>query len=180
MALTKVLTGGIALDAVDNTILKLDDDYALTGVIDGYAEPNFEAKLGSTQTGVADNTVTKIVFGTEEFDSNSKFDNSSTSRFTPTVAGQYFVYLSIGVNASADANLENCYGHIYKNGESIKTSHFNFAGNNARFAQLNVTSIVTLDGDDYIEAYIQAADSSGTISVQSGNYTTFGAFRIGT
>ena len=31
MALTKVLTGGLALDAVDNTILKLDDDYALTG-----------------------------------------------------------------------------------------------------------------------------------------------------
>ena len=35
MALTKVLTGGIALDAVDNTILKLDDDYALTGTVTG-------------------------------------------------------------------------------------------------------------------------------------------------
>ena len=35
MALTKVLTGGIALDAVDNTILKLDDDYALTGTVSG-------------------------------------------------------------------------------------------------------------------------------------------------
>ena len=35
MALTKVLTGGIALDAVDNTILKLDDDYALTGAVSG-------------------------------------------------------------------------------------------------------------------------------------------------
>ena len=35
MALTKVLTGGIALDAVDNTILKLDDDYALTGAVTG-------------------------------------------------------------------------------------------------------------------------------------------------
>jgi hypothetical protein len=35
MALTKVLTGGLALDAVDNTILKLDDDYALTGTVSG-------------------------------------------------------------------------------------------------------------------------------------------------
>jgi hypothetical protein len=35
MALTKVLTGGLALDAVDNTILKLDDDYALTGTVTG-------------------------------------------------------------------------------------------------------------------------------------------------
>jgi len=35
MALTKVNTGGLALDAVDNTILKLDDDYALTGAVTG-------------------------------------------------------------------------------------------------------------------------------------------------
>jgi len=35
MALTKVLTGGLALDAVDNTILKLDDNYALTGTVTG-------------------------------------------------------------------------------------------------------------------------------------------------
>jgi hypothetical protein len=35
MALTKVRTGGITADAVDNTILKLDDDYALTGTVTG-------------------------------------------------------------------------------------------------------------------------------------------------
>ena len=35
MALTTVLTGGLAADSVDNTILKLDDDYALTGAITG-------------------------------------------------------------------------------------------------------------------------------------------------
>ena len=35
MALTKVNTGGLALDAVDNTILKLDDNYALTGTVSG-------------------------------------------------------------------------------------------------------------------------------------------------
>ena len=35
MALTKVLTGGLAADSVDNTILKLDDDYALTGTVSG-------------------------------------------------------------------------------------------------------------------------------------------------
>ena len=35
MALTKVLTGGLAADSVDNTILKLDDNYALTGTVTG-------------------------------------------------------------------------------------------------------------------------------------------------
>ena len=35
MALTKVRTGGITEDAVDNTILKLDDNFALTGTVSG-------------------------------------------------------------------------------------------------------------------------------------------------
>jgi len=35
MALTQVRTGGLTTDAVDNTILKLDDDYALTGTVTG-------------------------------------------------------------------------------------------------------------------------------------------------
>ena len=35
MALTKIRTGGITADAVDNTILKLDDDFALTGTVTG-------------------------------------------------------------------------------------------------------------------------------------------------
>ena len=57
MALTKVLTGGIALDAVDNTILKLDDDYALTGTISG-AGKVLQAITGldNTQTTTASTT----------------------------------------------------------------------------------------------------------------------------
>ena len=35
MALTKVNTGGLAADAVDNTILKLDDAFAFTGTVSG-------------------------------------------------------------------------------------------------------------------------------------------------
>ena len=35
MALTKIRTGGITADAVDNTILKLDDNFAFTGTIRG-------------------------------------------------------------------------------------------------------------------------------------------------
>jgi len=37
MAISKVDTGGMAADAVDNTILKLDDAYAFTGTITGTA-----------------------------------------------------------------------------------------------------------------------------------------------
>ena len=51
MALTKVLTGGLAADAVDNTILKLDDDYALTGTVTGAGSFQKVSLSTSTNTG---------------------------------------------------------------------------------------------------------------------------------
>ena len=57
MALTQVLTGGIKDDAVDNTILKLDDNFAFTGTITGAGK------------------VLQVVSGT----GTSEFDTSSTS-----------------------------------------------------------------------------------------------------
>lgn len=35
MALSKINTGGLVADAVDNTILDLADDYAFTGTVTG-------------------------------------------------------------------------------------------------------------------------------------------------
>ena len=53
MALTKVLTGGLAADAVDNTILKLDDDYALTGTVTGAGSFQKVSSSTSTTTGIS-------------------------------------------------------------------------------------------------------------------------------
>jgi len=47
--------------------------------------PIFSAYSSAGQT-VSNNTITKILFDTENFDSNSNF---ASSRFTPTVAGYY-------------------------------------------------------------------------------------------
>jgi hypothetical protein len=64
MALTKVLTGGLALDAVDNTILKLDDDYALTGTVTGAGTivqvVNFQT--GTVATGTANYALLTILY----------------------------------------------------------------------------------------------------------------------
>ena len=57
MALTKVLTGGLALDAVDNTILKLDDNYALTGTVTGVGTHQLlSSQTASNSTGVIFNS----------------------------------------------------------------------------------------------------------------------------
>ena len=49
------------------------------------------AKMSADQT-ITDNTLTKVQFDTEIFDTDSKYDHSSNYRFTPTVAGTYFLF----------------------------------------------------------------------------------------
>ena len=55
----------------------------------GDNKPAFEAYLSSTTSNISNDTDTKIIFNSEVFDSDSKFDTSN-GRFTPTVAGKYF------------------------------------------------------------------------------------------
>ena len=139
--------------------------------------PAFEAQVTSNQA-ISDNTATKVTFNNEILDTDSKYDHSTNYRFTPTVAGKYFVYLCLSVNALDSSELQNMYAFIYKNGSQYKSAHFNFAGNNARFATASVSAIITFDSDDYIEAYVQCADSAGNAVVNSGSYSTFGAYKM--
>ena len=55
------------------------------------SKPAFQAYLSSIQT-VVSGATTKITMDTEDFDTDSCYDNSSNYRFTPTTAGKYYVY----------------------------------------------------------------------------------------
>ena len=57
MALTQVLTGGIKADAVDNTILKLDDNFAFTGTITGAGDFQKVSSSTSTTSGISSLTI---------------------------------------------------------------------------------------------------------------------------
>jgi hypothetical protein len=91
MALTKVLTGGLALDAVDNTILKLDDDYALTGTVTGAGTivQVVNVQTGTVATGTTitptDNTIPQITEGTEFMTLAITPTNSSNKLFIEVV-----------------------------------------------------------------------------------------------
>ena len=100
MALTKVLTGGLALDAVDNTILKLDDDYALTGTVSGAGTivQVVNVQTGAVATGTsqiaADDTIPQNTEGTEVL----------TLEITPTSASnKLLIQIVIYGSSSADA-----------------------------------------------------------------------------
>jgi hypothetical protein len=152
-----------------------------TGAKPSFLYPAFEAFLSSSQT-VTDNVTTKIQFNSEVFDTNSCYDNSTNYRFTPTVAGKYFVFSTLGSDTVSGANLDQISLFIYKNGSSISQSKIDARGNTlGSFCTVNATMIVDMNGSsDYLEAFGQIDDTSGNPDFLGINrITNFGAYRIG-
>ena len=79
--------------------------------------PAFSAQITTTQT-ITLNVNTKVVFGTEYFDTNSNYD-ASNGRFTPTVAGYYQINTQVyfPANSTSYAFIE-----IQKNGSQLAVS----------------------------------------------------------
>ena len=108
--------------------------------------PAFSAYAGATTT-ISQNAYTKINFNTEEFDTNSNYD-TSTSRFTPTVAGYYQVNGGMEYSNSSAAYVNVM---IYKNGSQYKGGINSDKAGNYR---VYVSGLVYLNGStDYIELY---------------------------
>jgi len=143
--------------------------------------PAFEAHLSSNAS-FNTNTSTKITFDTEIYDTDSTY-NVSNGRFTPGVAGKYFVYTTITATAGATNNVTNA-AQIYINGivgPGIISS-FNFTGNYLNVHVAMAQGVFDLDTDDYIEIFGRCLTSNGAAGTfTAGNRSTmFGAYRIGT
>ena len=142
--------------------------------------PAFHA-FASASVNLSNSTDTKVAMNTEVFDSNGKYDNS-TYRFTPTVAGKYYVYGQ--ANLSNSSSEEYQYGTImlYKNGGEISRTAVD-PSNSAKSNQVtpNIAFIVDMDSDDYVEIFVKAIVGSGTPNVvgdSGASPTFFGAYRI--
>jgi len=142
--------------------------------------PAFEAYLSSDQS-VSSATFTKVQINTEVFDTDNMYDNSTNYRFTPTVAGKYFVYASIKLFGNGD--IENSNTHIYKNGSLYRGAAFDpvNTSNAMNASNLFNAAIVSMNGSsDYLEIF-GLIQSSGTTIFETGTKNTFfGAYRIGT
>ena len=140
--------------------------------------PAFHVKLSSTQD-TTDNTVTKIQFDEEAFDTDNCYDNSTNYRFTPTVAGKYFVYASFINRSSTTNQLTNARTFIYKNGSEVHGAYTTDFRNNTGFVALSyMGALVEMNGTtDYIEYYSRVDHSNGSnAGVQDRSYA--GAYKI--
>ena len=113
--------------------------------------PAFSVYLSANQT-ISNATYTKIAFNTEEFDTNSNYD-TTTYRFTPTVAGYYFISGMLWLGGAT--SLTRAQLVFYKNGGGAKRS----VDISANYGYSGTALIYCNGSSDYIEAYafIQAS-----------------------
>jgi hypothetical protein len=125
--------------------------------------PAFSAYQSSAQTALTSTTWTKIVFQTEEFDTNSNFDNVTNYRFTPTVAGYY----QFTANVTVGASVTTVAVAFYKNGSAFKY------GNqvNSNGALIQGSALIYLNGStDYVEFYALFVTSQAPAAGEAQTY----------
>lgn len=160
------------------------DQFTLaTGAKSSFLYPAFEAYLSADQGSNADDTYVKAQIDTEIFDTDNCYDNTTNYRFTPTVAGKYFVYGSSKIQCDTSLTMAVMRLLIYKNGSLWKQSTFDPADNQANSLSLDVNGILDMNGTtDYVELYGQmnTTGSGNTWRFDADiKGTYFGAYRIG-
>jgi hypothetical protein len=123
--------------------------------------PAFFATSATNQTGISNATFTKIIFATENYDTNNNF---ASSTFTPTVAGYY--QISGGIDMGS-GTVTTALVRIYKNGGNIFFGAGINGGSTTEFYS-SVSGLVYCNGTtDYIELYAYLTTSSNIIYVPS-------------
>jgi hypothetical protein len=108
--------------------------------------PAFSAYNNATQS-ISNNTLTKIDFQVEDFDTNNNF---ASSRFTPTVAGYY--QINAGLNIAPAASGVAAVA-IYKNGNEWQSGS-QIPMNGTYSVRPVVSTVIYFNGStDYVEIY---------------------------
>ena len=146
-----------------NRTLKVPGNADGTILTDTY-KPVFFARNNNNQS-ISNNTSTKIQFDAEVFDSHGYYDHSTNYRFTPQLAGYYYITASIYY-----VNVNNVYAiDIKKNGSRYVNCDFrhDFAASRSAF----ISSLVSFNGSsDYVEIFGYHTTGS---SITIGNGTQY-------
>ena len=136
----------------------------------GTNTPSFLAYKTSAQS-VANTTAVQITFDTELYDSDGKF---ASNRFTPTVAGKYFIYAQLNMQATDGKYFET---RIHKNGSLISVTQTHM-GTVTYNAGSYIGEVIDSDDNDYFEIFTY--HNSGASKNVAGNDRTtyFGAYKI--
>jgi hypothetical protein len=161
-------TGSVIINAsgqVPNTVITGTMTQAQIGTNVAATGPVFFAHRSSSQS-ISSSTYTRINFQTEVFDIGSCYDNATNYRFTPNVAGYYWLGSTIGL--AAPNNRYTAY--LYRNG-SLYMSGPDMIGNGVNSQGCVFSGIVYANGTtDFFEIYVQGNNSA---TVEGSAYYTY-------
>ena len=147
--------------------------------------PQFAAKMDADQS-ITDATWTKCAYINEIYDPQSTY-TAADARFTPAVAGKYFLYGRLLVDFLADDNAIICQLAIKKNGSNyIRECYWDTKSNYQKKIGMTMTTTVDANDTDYFELWVYESDAAGNPTVkcntgsgEAGAAAEFGGFRIG-
>ena len=180
-------TSETTIDGADSVLIYDDSATALrkmtrTNFVSGLNNtPAFEAHRGTSNQSITNLTATKVQFNTELFDTDSAYDNATNYRFTPQVAGKYFVYSGLFITASTvTMNISQFVIEIRKNGSTLRELQMY---NNTTAVHLSnyIYGSVTMNGTtDYVEVFMLTRSATGNASTVNfaAQGCFFGAYRL--
>lgn len=134
--------------------------------------PAFSASCGALT--LAASTFTKMPFSSETFDTNNNYDATTNYRFTPTVAGYYWIKVQYFLGVSGGRTVAS----IYKNGSDICQTLIPSNNVNGGISIVSQTLIIMNGTTDYVEAYgYQESAGTGAINT-AGNLTFFQGYMV--
>lgn len=167
MAISKIQNASLASGVPNSSAIgsgtitqaNLSSGVATTG-------PTFRAYPSTSQT-FSGATLTKVVFDLEDWDTNNNF---ASSRFTPTVAGYYFISAGVRTNSAGGGEF---VAVLTKNGNTW--AH----GSNNSATGINLTVVSTLiymnGTTDYAEIMAYPGPNAATTAVSTA-YVYFTGF----
>jgi hypothetical protein len=120
--------------------------------------PGFSAYRTTNQT-MTNSAFTKVQFTSEEWDIGGRYDAATNHRFTPNVAGKYF--LSAVANVDFANTATSFLVSIFKNGSEIKRGTSQLVNPLGQTAA-SVAALVEANGStDYFEIHVFQASGAG-------------------
>ena len=162
---TITIPSGATLSVAGSTIAAVDNT------------PAFGASQSGTQS-ISNGGFVKVTLDTENWDTDSAFDNATNYRFTvPTDEGGKYIF---NYGAYLVSMTTNGYFQLqlYKNGSELRASAHRSYMSSSATASMNITASisVSLSAGDYIEFYVIQDNSDGgggSRTLGDSNYKAF-------
>jgi len=169
MAIDKVTSASIATDAVGPTQLNEASNYDFTGTVTGATstQNHFRALKTSNQN-PTNNVYTKVTFNTEEYDTSSTYDHSN-NKFVPANGSVWLLTGQLNISGEPHG-LQAARCRLTKNGSNIHTVYCDTYDVDSNIMSPILSHIITGNGSDYYELYVQIYCPSTTPELQSNSY----------